>query len=162
MNYLPCSGLTLAHWTRVVLCERASYLMTCPELTKKLSQVYEMINTRTSQASRMRQLYGKLDLMLSQVRRIHVVAYNSWKPGFFTLIFRHAFFSWSDFFFSNQCHIILNNTVQKLNVNSNFIFLFWIRKWCVWLLVSSHGFPKQQQGLNHFLRFEIFLFYFGV
>ncbi|XP_071793141.1 WD repeat-containing protein 43-like [Asterias amurensis] len=67
MNTAPQSGLTLAHWTRVVLCERASYLMTCPELTKKLSQVYEMISTRTSQASRMTQLYGKLDLMLSQI-----------------------------------------------------------------------------------------------
>ncbi|XP_038074199.1 WD repeat-containing protein 43-like [Patiria miniata] len=67
MNTTPQSGLVLAQWTKVVLRERASYLMTCPELVTKLGQVYEMINTRTHQASRMTRLHGKLDLMLAQI-----------------------------------------------------------------------------------------------
>ncbi|XP_022103802.1 WD repeat-containing protein 43-like [Acanthaster planci] len=67
MNTTPQSGLVLAQWTKVVLRERASYLMTCPELLTKLSQVYEMINTRTHQSTRMMRLHGKLDLMLAQI-----------------------------------------------------------------------------------------------
>ncbi|XP_030854848.1 WD repeat-containing protein 43 [Strongylocentrotus purpuratus] len=67
MNTAPQSGLVIAHWTKEVLRERASYLMTCPELMLRLSHIYETINTRTSNGGKLSRLHGKLDLMLAQI-----------------------------------------------------------------------------------------------
>ncbi|XP_041469636.1 WD repeat-containing protein 43-like [Lytechinus variegatus] len=67
MNTAPQSGLVIAHWTKEVLRERASYLMTCPELMLRLSHIYETINTRTSNGGKLGRLHGKLDLMLAQI-----------------------------------------------------------------------------------------------
>lgn len=67
MNTAPQYGLIVAHWTKEVLRERASYLMTCPELMLRLSHIYETINTRTSTGGKLSRLHGKLDLMLAQI-----------------------------------------------------------------------------------------------
>ena len=70
------SGLVVAHWTKEVLRERASYLMTCPELMLRLSNIYETINTRTSTGNKLSRLHGKLDLMLAQVKN-HGISHRS-------------------------------------------------------------------------------------
>ncbi|XP_033097150.1 WD repeat-containing protein 43-like [Anneissia japonica] len=67
LNTNPENGQNCVVWTKIVLKMHTSYLMTCPDLVQLLSNLYEMINSRTTMGNRLSKLHGKLDLMLSQI-----------------------------------------------------------------------------------------------
>lgn len=66
-DIISFSALVTTLWTKIVLKEKASYLTSCPELVKMVSEIYEKISARTHAGRKLNSLQGKLDLMLSQV-----------------------------------------------------------------------------------------------
>ncbi|XP_070571108.1 WD repeat-containing protein 43-like isoform X2 [Ptychodera flava] len=60
-------SVLLIRWVKAVLTLHTSYLSNFPELTKKLSTLYQMIDTRTQNYANLSRLQGKLSLVVSQI-----------------------------------------------------------------------------------------------
>ncbi|KAG8998144.1 Small subunit (SSU) processome component [Tulasnella sp. JGI-2019a] len=58
---------TTVAWLRAVLLCHTAYLVTRPDLVKRLSALHSVVNARTELQNRLQALSGRLDLVLSQV-----------------------------------------------------------------------------------------------
>ncbi|CAG8534032.1 4138_t:CDS:2 [Paraglomus occultum] len=63
----PSTGLDLLEWIRVTLTIHSAYLMTVPDLTRKLSIFYQVLDKRLSIFPRLLNFYGRLDLAMQQI-----------------------------------------------------------------------------------------------
>ncbi|KAG0223148.1 WD repeat-containing protein 43 [Actinomortierella wolfii] len=63
----PNRGEALLEWIKAVLLIHTAYLMTVPDLIKKLSNFYQTLDSRVSVYSRLLNLQGRLDLVMSQI-----------------------------------------------------------------------------------------------
>lgn len=67
----PSRGEALLEWIKAVLLIHTAYLMTVPDLVKKLSNFYQTLDSRVSVYSKLINLHGRLDLVMSQVEMQH-------------------------------------------------------------------------------------------
>ncbi|KAF8944301.1 WD repeat-containing protein 43 [Haplosporangium gracile] len=67
----PSRGEALLEWIKAVLLIHTAYLMTVPDLIKKLSNFYQTLDSRVSVYSKLTNLHGRLDLVMSQVEMQH-------------------------------------------------------------------------------------------
>jgi len=58
---------TTVAWLRAVLLCHTAYLVTRPDLVKRLSALHSVVNARSELQNRLQALSGRLDLVLSQV-----------------------------------------------------------------------------------------------
>ncbi|KAG0281060.1 WD repeat-containing protein 43 [Linnemannia exigua] len=63
----PSRGEALLEWIKAVLLIHTAYLMTVPDLIKKLSNFYQTLDSRVSVYQKLTNLNGRLDLLMSQV-----------------------------------------------------------------------------------------------
>ncbi|KAF9987610.1 WD repeat-containing protein 43 [Modicella reniformis] len=63
----PNRGEALLEWIKVVLLIHTAYLMTVPDLVKKLSNFYQTLDARVSVFQKLLSLHGRLDLVMSQI-----------------------------------------------------------------------------------------------
>ncbi|KAI1307384.1 WD repeat-containing protein 43 [Mortierella claussenii] len=63
----PNRGEALLEWIKAVLLIHTAYLMTVPDLIKKLSNFYQTLDSRVSVYQKMLNLHGRLDLVMSQI-----------------------------------------------------------------------------------------------
>ncbi|XP_006816305.1 WD repeat-containing protein 43-like [Saccoglossus kowalevskii] len=67
INSEPERGTILLKWVKALLTLHASYLSTFPEVIKKLSTLYQMMDTRVLTYTKLSRLRGRLSLMMSQI-----------------------------------------------------------------------------------------------
>ncbi|KAF9345877.1 WD repeat-containing protein 43 [Mortierella sp. AD094] len=63
----PNRGEALLEWIKAVLLIHTAYLMTVPDLIKKLSNFYQTLDSRVSVFQKLLNLHGRLDLVMSQI-----------------------------------------------------------------------------------------------
>ncbi|KAF9362209.1 WD repeat-containing protein 43 [Mortierella sp. NVP85] len=63
----PNRGEALLEWIKAVLLIHTAYLMTVPDLVKKLSNFYQTLDARVSVFQKLLNLHGRLDLVMSQI-----------------------------------------------------------------------------------------------
>ncbi|KAF9917831.1 WD repeat-containing protein 43 [Lobosporangium transversale] len=63
----PNRGEALLEWIKAVLLIHTAYLMTVPDLMKKLSNFYQTLDSRVSVFQKMLNLHGRLDLVMNQI-----------------------------------------------------------------------------------------------
>ncbi|KAF9437951.1 WD repeat-containing protein 43 [Entomortierella beljakovae] len=63
----PSRGEALLEWIKAVLLIHTAYLMTVPDLIKKLSNFYQTLDSRVSVFQKLLNLHGRLDLVMSQI-----------------------------------------------------------------------------------------------
>ncbi|KAF9087328.1 WD repeat-containing protein 43 [Mortierella sp. GBA35] len=63
----PSRGEALLEWIKAVLLIHTAYLMTVPDLIKKLSNFYQTLDARVSVYHKLLNLHGRLDLVMSQI-----------------------------------------------------------------------------------------------
>ncbi|KAG0302410.1 WD repeat-containing protein 43 [Dissophora globulifera] len=63
----PNRGEALLEWIKAVLLIHTAYLMTVPDLVKKLSNFYQTLDSRVSVFQKLQNLHGRLDLVMSQI-----------------------------------------------------------------------------------------------
>lgn len=63
----PNRGEALLEWIKAVLLIHTAYLMTVPDLVKKLPNFYQTLNARVSVFQKLLSLHGRLDLVMSQI-----------------------------------------------------------------------------------------------
>ncbi|KAI8391193.1 WD40-repeat-containing domain protein [Radiomyces spectabilis] len=63
----PIRAPTLLMWIQAVLLLHTTYLMTVPDLVGKLGGFYQALNTRLTLFPKMQKLYGRLELVDSQI-----------------------------------------------------------------------------------------------
>ncbi|KAL7751578.1 Small subunit (SSU) processome component [Sorochytrium milnesiophthora] len=63
----PARGMQLLDWIRTCLIVHAGYLMTVPDLVKKMSLFYQSVESRLAASRKLLKLQGRLELVLSQV-----------------------------------------------------------------------------------------------
>ncbi|CAG8648443.1 4605_t:CDS:10 [Funneliformis caledonium] len=77
----PNTGMCILQWIKAVLLFHMAYLMTIPDLTRKLSNFYQTLDARSVSFQKLLNFYGRLDLVMKQVSmRQQVVENNSNKP----------------------------------------------------------------------------------
>ena len=57
-------------WIKAVLQHHSSFLMSVPELRKKMAILYSLLSSRAASYKRIMKLYGRLDLILTHARSI--------------------------------------------------------------------------------------------
>ncbi|KAF9903240.1 WD repeat-containing protein 43 [Linnemannia zychae] len=62
----PSRGEALLEWIKAVLLIHTAYLMTVPDLIKKLSNFYQTLDSRVSAYEKLSNLNGRLDLLMSR------------------------------------------------------------------------------------------------
>ncbi|KAG0004549.1 WD repeat-containing protein 43 [Entomortierella chlamydospora] len=63
----PNRGEALLEWIKAVLLIHTAYMMTVPDLIKKLSNFYQTLDSRVSVFQKLLNLHGRLDLVMSQI-----------------------------------------------------------------------------------------------
>ncbi|KAF9919522.1 WD repeat-containing protein 43 [Linnemannia zychae] len=67
----PSRGEALLEWIKAVMLIHTAYLMTVPDLVKKLSNFYQTLDSRVSVYDRLVDLHGRLDVVMSRVEIRH-------------------------------------------------------------------------------------------
>ncbi|PKC07834.1 WD40 repeat-like protein [Rhizophagus irregularis] len=63
----PNAGAHILQWIKAVLLFHMTYLMTIPDLTRKLSNFYQTLDARVMVFQKLLNFYGRLDLVMQQV-----------------------------------------------------------------------------------------------
>ncbi|CAI2181067.1 2791_t:CDS:10 [Funneliformis geosporum] len=62
----PNTGMHILQWIKAVLLFHMAYLMTIPDLTRKLSKFYQTLDARSVSFQKLLNFYGRLDLVMKQ------------------------------------------------------------------------------------------------
>lgn len=71
----PTRGSHLLEWIKAIVTIHSGYLMTIPDLVKKLSMFYQSIEQRLNGYEKMLKLKGRLELVLNQVCIFHLAGH---------------------------------------------------------------------------------------